>query len=54
MENLYRAIASASTFDINGGIESIAEKYLADNIKTIHARSKFSLNLKSLKAFVNG
>ena len=52
LDNLYRALAASSSFLFESEIPSFAEKNLSDNIKILNARSKFSLNLKNLKAFV--
>ncbi len=54
LDNLYRSLALSSSFLMNTEIASIAEKNLSDNINVLRARDKFSLNLKNLKAFVNG
>lgn len=54
MNNLYRTLAASNSFFMDSDIQSLAEKNLSDSIKILHARSKFSLNLKNLKSFING
>lgn len=54
LENYYGSLAESASFYYNGGIESPTEKEITSNLEALKAYSKFMLNIKYLKSFVNG